>query len=184
MTEKMTRRSFFSLNISSTIGFIGNFIAPQIEQERDFIRPPGAENELAFLTSCTRCGICKDICPESTISLFSMKHGAKLTNTPYLDPNDTACTFCEKCIDHCPTSALSKDGLMQNPAIGKAEIKQQNCLAFREVMCDYCVRSCPIDGALTIIDGKPKVDDKLCNGCGLCVSSCIQQYKGIFVNTI
>lgn len=36
MTEKLNRREFLSLNFESTIGFLGNFIAPQIEVERNF----------------------------------------------------------------------------------------------------------------------------------------------------
>lgn len=180
-SDKVNRREFLTLNFSSAIEFLGNIIAPSLEKDRDFIRPPGASDELSFLMSCTRCGICKDVCPVNTIELFSPNHGAEITNTPYLDPNEIPCTFCNKCIDHCPTDALSHD---EKPVIGTAKIYENNCLAHRDIMCDYCVRTCPVEEALTLVNGKPIVDEDLCNGCGKCVSSCIQTHKGIYVEAI
>ncbi|MBP2239773.1 ferredoxin-type protein NapF [Cytobacillus eiseniae] len=184
MNDRVNRRQFLSINWEATVGFLGNFIGTQLEQERDFFRPPGARSELDFLTSCNRCGKCKESCPESIISLFTLTDGAKLVNTPYLNPNENPCTFCNKCIEVCPTDALSLSGRLEIPAIGRAVIHPTSCLAFQEVMCDYCVRSCPEEGALTLINGKPMIQNEACTGCGLCVASCIAEQKGILIQSI
>lgn len=184
MNDRVNRRKFLSINLGATVGFLGNFLSTQFEQNRDFFRPPGALNELEFLTSCTRCGKCKNSCPEGIINLFAFADGAKLINTPYLNPNESPCTFCMECIEVCPTNALSRIGYLEETAIGKAEILTNRCLAFQEVMCDYCVRSCPVEGALTSNNGLPKVFDEICIGCGICVSNCISEQKGIHIQTL
>ncbi|QED47850.1 4Fe-4S dicluster domain-containing protein [Cytobacillus dafuensis] len=184
MNGKVNRRQFLSINLGATVGFLGNFIGTQIEQERDFFRPPGARNELEFLTSCSRCGKCKDICPEKVISLFTITDGAKLINTPFLNPNENPCTFCRKCVDVCPTDALSITCFLEDPSIGKAAILDKSCISFKEVMCDYCFRSCPVNGAIELIEGKPMISDDHCTGCGICVTNCISEHKGIHILTI
>ncbi|MBS4189603.1 4Fe-4S dicluster domain-containing protein [Bacillus sp. FJAT-49705] len=81
-----------------------------------------------------------------------MTDGAKLINTPVLNPNESPCTFCRKCVDVCPTDALSITSFLEDPSLGKATIQNKSCLSFKEVMCDYCVRSCPAEGAIALID--------------------------------
>ncbi|MBU8878372.1 4Fe-4S dicluster domain-containing protein [Bacillus sp. FJAT-29790] len=181
MSERVNRRQFLSINWEATVGFLGNFIVPQLEQDRDFFRPPGAHDELEFLTSCTRCGKCKESCPEEIISLFTMADGAKLLNTPYINPNVKPCTICEICADVCPTDALSITSFLEERSIGKAVVHEQSCIAFQEVMCDYCVRSCPEQGAIQLIKGKPVINEESCTGCGLCVASCISGNNAILI---
>ncbi|WP_077215355.1 4Fe-4S dicluster domain-containing protein [Bacillus dakarensis] len=180
MTEKINRRKFFSMNFEASVGFLGNLLAPQFEVERDFFRPPGAYSELDFLTSCSRCGLCKEHCPENMIKLFSFSDGAQLLNTPYINPNESHCTFCNECINVCPTGALNHAGLTP---IGLAIINKNTCLTFKEVMCDYCVYSCPVQGAITLVNGKPEINKNFCNGCGACVTNCISDEKGIYIST-
>ncbi|WP_043929694.1 4Fe-4S dicluster domain-containing protein [Bacillus sp. EB01] len=183
MSERLSRRAFLALNWKSAVGFLGNAIIPQVEDERDFFRPPGAGSELEFISSCTRCGLCKDACPEQTISLFSAASGAKLAMTPYLDPNDLPCTFCGKCVDVCADGALSEENFSFGPKLGTASVIEENCLAYKEVMCDSCYRACPKKGsAIRILAGKPAIAEEDCNGCGLCVQGCIAEYKGMIVN--
>lgn len=186
MNERISRRSFLTLNLEASVGFLGNIFLPQIEQERNFFRPPGSGSELEFLTSCSRCTKCAEACPPSIIKLFALDDGAKLVNTPYIDPNELPCTFCDACIESCPTGALSLFNKAEHAAIGKAEVTKQACLAYKEVMCDYCVRSCPVKGALSLLHGKPKVDATLCTGCGFCVSSCVSESgeKGIRISLL
>ncbi|SDZ37424.1 ferredoxin-type protein NapG [Evansella caseinilytica] len=187
MDEKLNRRQFFSKSIRSAVGFVSEIVTPALEQERTFIRPPGAQDdELVFLTLCTRCGVCKEVCPVSTIALFTAVEGAKFIGTPYLDPNKTPCTFCNKCIEHCPTNALEHSADGKPEPIGTAEVVKANCLAYQGVMCDHCVRSCPVGkAALSLRGGKPSVSKQFCTGCGACVAGCIQDSnnKGMIVKS-
>ena len=183
MSEKWNRRQYIKENFRSSFQFLGAIIGATIEQERTFIRPPGSGDELAFLATCTRCGTCADVCPTNTISLFSVEYGSKLAGTPFLNPNEVPCDFCSRCIDYCPTGAL--EPIAKNEKLGIAEMVQFNCLAFKGTMCDYCVRACPLGtAAITIEDGIPIINEKNCNGCGHCVSACVQTHKGIYVRTI
>jgi ferredoxin-type protein NapG len=184
MTEDLNRRNYLKLNLKSSFGFFSHVITSQLEQERDCYRPPGAGNELDFLTSCTRCGKCKAECPEGIISLLPVESGATKMNTPYIDPNVKPCTFCNKCIDVCPTDALHLEHLIKNPAIGIASIRIDGCIAHLNVMCDYCFRACPHEGSLKIVDGIPIVNEDKCTGCGICVSHCINEHKGIWINLL
>lgn len=180
MTEKLNRRQYIKENFRSSFQFLGSIIGATIEQERNFIRPPGAGDELGFLATCTRCGDCESVCPTGTVSLFSSDYGAKLAGTPYINPNEVACTFCNICITNCPTGALEESG--ENEKIGIAEVVTYNCLAHKGTLCDYCVRACPLGPiAISMEDGKPVINEENCNGCGQCVSACIQSYKGVYI---
>jgi ferredoxin-type protein NapG len=182
MNEDINRRNYLKLNWKASLGFLSHVLAPQFEQERDCFRPPGAGNEFDFITSCTRCGKCSEACPEAIIRLLPTTSGAGKMNTPYLDPNLSRCTFCLKCIESCPTDALSFFQYSKEPAIGKAFIRKDGCLAHQNVLCDYCFRSCPVEGAMVIEKGIPVVNEEVCNGCGICVSHCINEYKGIWIH--
>lgn len=180
MKDKINRRQFFSLNLGTTVSFLENLLVSQIEHdlERDFFRPPGTENELDFLTSCDRCGLCKENCPEEIIKLFTPSAGAKLVSTPYINPNESPCTFCYKCAEVCPTGALQHE---VTEKIGLAELDKQKCLAYQDVLCNYCVYACPVKGAIHLNYGRPVVNQEYCTGCGVCVSNCIAEVKGIHI---
>lgn len=180
MDEQVSRRQFLNMNIKAANGFLSQFIIGQFENKRDFFRPPGVEDELSFLASCSRCGLCQDACPQKMIHFFSADAGAKLVYTPYTDPNQQACTFCGDCARVCPTGALELAAIVARNPIGKAVINEQHCIAHKQIMCDYCVRACP-EQALFIKDGLPVIDEAACTGCGLCVTGCIEDKKGIVI---
>ena len=79
------------------------------------------------------------------------------------------------------SGALSLVSLSAQRSIGTAEVNITSCLAYKDVMCDYCVRSCPVHDAIGIVNGRPYVNEQICTGCGNCVASCISEDKGIFV---
>jgi ferredoxin-type protein NapG len=176
MNERLNRRQFLLENWNASLSFLGNLVLTQAEDKRTFFRPPGASSELEFLSLCTRCGLCKEACKDGVISMFTAASGAKLAHTPYLDPNRSPCTMCGSCIGVCHNGALSHLGNLQ---IGRAEVKKDNCLAYKKISCDYCIRSCP-EEALIMDHGVPAVNDR-CTGCGLCSANCISDFKGIWV---
>ncbi|MFO0661367.1 MAG: 4Fe-4S binding protein [Polyangiaceae bacterium] len=57
------------------------------------------------------------------------------------------------------------------PAGMVPSVRPYACLAFRSV-CSVCVERCPVEHALVLVHGRPKVDPSRCDGCGACVSSC------------
>lgn len=180
MTEEMDRRDFLKLNLKSSVRFLAEVMRPQIKKERDFIRPLGAVDEVEFLALCTRCRACEPVCPTGTIALFGTEKGTVHMDTPYMKLNEAPCDFCEKCIEACPTGALRKDEISFAP-LGKATMIPANCVTYNQVMCDYCVRGCPVEGALVFEAGKPVIKDENCTGCGHCVFSCIHEPKAIFI---
>lgn len=179
MTEEMDRRDFLKLNLKSSFRFLAEIVGPQIKKERGFIRPPGSAEEVAFLSLCTRCGACASACPTQTIRLFEPTKGTVQMNTPYMNLNESPCSFCEACIEVCPTDALKRTDEIQT--LGTAKVLQNICVAYNQVMCDYCVRSCPTVGALIMEDGKPVVNEQVCTGCGYCVSACIHEPKALCI---
>ena len=50
-----------------------------------YMRPPGALQEIAFLTSCTRCGDCLEVCPVQAIIKVPTA-GGLAAGTPMIDP--------------------------------------------------------------------------------------------------
>lgn len=141
------------------------------EKRRGYVRPPGAlQDSAAFRKACNHCGDCVITCPYGTIFRISPTSG------PVVDPNLTPCHLCEDfpCIDACETGALKKlldDAL---PKFGQAELIDGKCLNGTEAAekCDECVKSCPIEDAVTIENGGlPQFQDH-CTGCGLCAAAC------------
>lgn len=51
-----------------------------------------------------------------------------------------------------------------------AAILRSRCLA--RTFCSVCVERCPVEGALTMVAGRPEVDVERCDGCGTCQFAC------------
>ncbi len=181
---------------------MAGFVAEQVEEalikaSPIALRPPGALDEFAFLTACTRCGDCIPACPQDAILKGGPGMGLGL-NAPYIDPRSMPCFLCTDlpCIKACPEEAqalvwpkrtLKSGEELDGPRavqMGTAKIKASLCLTFEREdhsaqACRTCVDRCPYPGvAIRILDTEdggiphPEVMDEFCTGCGLCVFGC------------
>jgi MauM/NapG family ferredoxin protein len=139
-------------------------------------RPPGALPEIEFLMACTRCGECVKACPAAAILTLNNEAGLA-AGTPFLDANRyRPCVSCADapCMPACPTGALRVVPI-QEATIGTARLNREVCVAWTgESDCARCLKACPWpDDALVVDDeGRPWIDARSCNGCGLCVHAC------------
>ncbi len=53
-----------------------------------------------------------------------------------------------------------------------AVIAGRHCLAYQGSFCSTCRERCPIEGAIVIERGLPRVMPALCDGCGICHDLC------------
>lgn len=83
-------------------------------------RPPGAIDEAAFLSACTRCGDCLKACPEGT--LVTGEDGY-----PWADVERHPCALCTDvpCAAACTTGALVHEPVI---AFGTARVGARLCL--------------------------------------------------------
>ncbi|MBI5594612.1 MAG: 4Fe-4S dicluster domain-containing protein [Elusimicrobia bacterium] len=147
---------------------------------RGLLRPPGAQQEAAFLSSCIRCERCAQVCEADCIRLFPAGSG-RLTGTPYIVAEERACDLCGRCGPACPTGALAVLPGLRHPAfaaaarMGTAVVDERLCVSANGTgVCGACHRACPLKGS-AITQGahnRPTVKDG-CVGCGLCEEACI-----------
>jgi len=133
-------------------------------------RPPGAINELQFLSGCTQCGDCITACPYDAIIKAPQRLG-NLAGTPIIDADSSACMMCEDfpCIASCEPNVLV-DTLA--PIMGTARVTEHLCVAHHQTTCTVCSERCPVDGAIIVQDGKPTGHEDTCPGCGVCRYVC------------
>lgn len=133
-------------------------------------RPPGAIEEAQFLTGCTRCGDCIAACPYDAIHQASDRFSS-VAGTPIIEADTQACLMCEDfpCIASCEPGVLT--GRVP-PVMGTALVTEHLCLAYHHTTCTVCSERCPVEGAFTVTDGKPSVNEDVCTGCGVCRYVC------------
>ena len=146
------------------------------------LRPPGALDELEFLTKCTRCDKCMRACPENAILKAGPSAGLGL-NTPYLDPRSIPCFLCTTlpCIAECDDEALvwpqlvRADGtVLEGPRavrMGTARVKPGLCVTWGDLdreprACRVCVDRCPYPGGGDPDHGAPGGRDRGPSGGG------------------
>ncbi len=196
LDQPQGRGDFFKSLGSLFAGFVADKVAQAVtELGPQLLRPPGALEEFAFLTVCTRCDRCVEACPQDAI--LKAQPGAGLAmGTPYIDPRAMPCFLCTElpCITSCPEGALlwpritPKEGpALEGPAavrMGTAKVLPRRCLTFEgadraPMACHTCFDRCPYPGdALRMVVSEegalphPVVDPDHCTGCGLCVFAC------------
>jgi MauM/NapG family ferredoxin protein len=197
LDEPQERGDFFKSLGTLLAGFVANSLEEAVTSlGPKLLRPPGALDELEFLTKCTRCDKCMRACPENAILVAPPSTGLAL-KTPYLDPRSVPCFLCTTlpCIAACedgalvwPKRTLAGGAEVEGPRavrMGTARVKAARCVTWegldREARaCRICVDRCPYpEMALRIADpaegaavGHPVVDADTCTGCGICVFAC------------
>ena len=120
------------------------------------LRPPGADVENKFLSTCIKCGLCVAACPFDTLKLAKPGDN-KPIGTPFFIPREIPCYMCRDipCVPVCPTESLSADRVssvvdgkkvldINKARMGVAVVDKDNCIAFWGIQCDDCYRACPL----------------------------------------
>jgi ferredoxin-type protein NapG len=105
------RRDFLKDSVISTVKAAHELVKqaegvpaepPPPPMRMDWLRPPGAVEELLFLERCTKCNDCVTACPPGAIAAHPRD------GTPVLFADQSPCLLCEDlpCITACGTEAL------------------------------------------------------------------------------
>lgn len=174
--------------------FISGFVLSKVfkgsSANGKLLRPPGVKDEEEFLKKCVRCGECMKICLKNALYPAYFESGIYGLYTPILIPRRGYCEYnCSLCGQVCPTKAIPELPLEEKKkqVIGIAHFDKNHCLPYaKKINCLVCEEHCPIPGKAIKIKKRmeigynnktiellePYVDDKLCNGCGICEYVC------------
>ncbi|MBI1986799.1 MAG: 4Fe-4S binding protein [Nitrospinae bacterium] len=155
------------------------------------IRPPGSLPEREFLNRCIRCGECLKVCLTNGLQPTLWEAGAEGIWTPRLVSKMGYCEYsCTLCGQVCPTGAIRelKEEEKARVVIGLAFIDPGRCLPYAfGIECIVCEEHCPTPKKAIYFELKavssgrggpprpikmPRVDPKLCIGCGICEHKC------------
>jgi polyferredoxin len=173
-----------------TIALLGTGVARAIKAP-GLIRPPGAQDEGAFLSRCLRCSECMKVCPTSGLQPSLGQAGLEALWTPVLASRLGYCDYsCTACGHVCPSGAIPKLDLekKRRQVLGVAVIDRNRCLPWASnTPCIVCQEMCPVSNKAIVLSGqhlitrpdgtqdylaRPKVIPRLCIGCGICENKC------------
>lgn len=145
------------------------------------LRPPGARDEVEFLSTCTRCNQCVEACPYGVILKMGLDKGLS-ANSPYINPDTQACRLCPDfpCIESCNDKALLPVSGPSTVRMGRAVIQEDACQTYKGKVCTLCYDACPYPEKALILgdDFHPYITDA-CTGCGACQQRCPTHPVGI-----
>ncbi|PIE89354.1 MAG: hypothetical protein CR997_11540 [Acidobacteria bacterium] len=180
-SKRQSRKAFFKETFSVFRKGLGNHVEKKILKNMDLpLRPPGALDEVEFLSTCTRCDLCVKACPHQAILKKTLRGVS--AGTPYIDPDKQGCHLCDDmpCIASCEPGALTFNAIQPVVSMGKAKVNTETCLTYKETLCTACYDSCPFpEKAIRIdFDRHPEILSG-CVGCGLCTKLCPAAPKAI-----
>jgi ferredoxin len=137
-----------------------------VPERKTPLKPFGAQSLKHFASHCTSCQLCVSQCPEHVL-----RPSTKLESLlqPEMHYTDGYCrTACTRCSEVCPAGAIQPISKEEKTAIsiGCAVVLKDNCIG-----CGTCARHCP-SAAISMVDGKPAVNEARCLGCGACEYYC------------
>jgi len=133
----------------------------------DWLRPPGAAEEAAFLERCSKCGDCLKACPPGAIAV----HGQD--GTPVIFADQAPCLLCEDlpCIAACATEALLPVSRPDEVRMGTAVLSERLCTSGQG--CHACVSKCPTNALVLNLETlRLAILPEACVGCGMCEMVC------------
>lgn len=166
-----TRRTFLKIAAGAFVLLFGLGGTGKVLRRKDLLRPPGGQEEDAFIARCLKCDRCRSACPTSVIGLAHLADGITDARTPVMNFHLGYCTFCSQCVEVCPTRAL-KPFNPQTVKIGLAAVKKDICLAWNSHGCRICQQACYYSAITLDEEERPVVDTQRCNGCGMCENAC------------
>lgn len=147
-------------------GGLAAIAGKKVPERKTPLKPFGARSLKNFHQRCTACQLCVSQCPEKVL-----RPSTKLTSLmqPEMSYTDGYCRLaCTRCSEVCPSGAILPVTKEEKTAIsiGVAVVLKDNCIG-----CGACARHCP-SAAISMVDGKPSVNESRCLGCGACEYYC------------
>lgn len=171
---------FTSLFKKSLVNQVDRKIAKSLKGP---LRPPGALEEVEFLSTCTRCNKCVEACPYNVLQRMPLDAGLAV-NTPFVNADAQACRLCEDfpCIAACGDRALLPVSGPDQVRMGRAIVQPEACMTFQDKICTLCYDACPLPERALTLDAElhPYVLDG-CTGCGACQQRCPTHPVGVKV---
>lgn len=200
----LSRRQFFQSTALGSAGLVLLRTDLRLRTKNTHLmRPPGAQDEAAFLSQCVRCTQCMKICPTSALQPALGEAGLEGLWTPVMIPRVGYCDYgCNACGQVCPSGAIPLLDLAEKrqQVIGKASVNLNRCLPWASsTPCIVCEEMCPMPEKAIRLEKvtsvnefgeeiellQPHVLRELCIGCGICENHCpLEGEAGIRVYSV